>query len=447
MLDALRPFLFIGTLIALLAWETVHPFFDLYRGSAVARGRHLTRNFAVALLNAIVVSLVFVVLWAMAAAFAEMHGFGLLHKLAVPDAVRWIAAILLLDGWTYAWHWMNHRIPILWRFHRMHHSDAEMDVTTANRFHFGEIAASSLLRIPLILLLGIRLPELVLYEVMMFAVVQFHHANIGLPGWLDRVLRVFIVTPAMHKVHHSREVAETNSNYTSLLSFWDRLFGTFRIRENPREIQFGLREFDEPRDQTIAGLIRTPLKQVRTSTRAHLFYVGLLAVLVAASGAYVAVRRSQGPTWGEIERRIAAEFPSVRHISTTELDAWMKDASRPQPTLLDAREPEEYAVSHLPGAIRVSPSATADQLLPGLDKNKPIVVYCSVGYRSASLSKRLQEGGFSHVSNLDGSIFRWANEGRRLVSDDGTADVVHPYDERWGQLLNARLHPTTRPSK
>lgn len=133
-----------------------------------------------------------------------------------------------------------------------------MDVTTAGRFHFGEIALSSLLRIPLVLLLGIRLPELVAYEAMMFAVVQFHHANIGLPEWMDRLLRLAIVTPAMHKVHHSRVQAETDSNYTSLFSFWDRLFGTFRLRDDLRTIRFGLDGLDRKADQALAGLARTP---------------------------------------------------------------------------------------------------------------------------------------------------------------------------------------------
>jgi sterol desaturase/sphingolipid hydroxylase (fatty acid hydroxylase superfamily)/rhodanese-related sulfurtransferase len=447
MAETIRPFLFFGTLILLLVWETVHPFFDHFRRSAADRGRHLIRNFAVAVINALMVSAVFVTLWAIAASYSEAHRLGLLHRLDLPNVARVTLAIVMLDAWTYAWHWMNHRIPLLWRFHRMHHSDAQMDVTTANRFHFGEIAGSSLLRIPLILLLGVRLPELVLYEAMMFAVVQFHHANIGLPDWLDRALRVFIVTPAMHKVHHSREVAETNSNYTSFLSVWDRLFGTFRIRADAREIRFGLNEFDAQQDLSLAGMMRTPLKQLGTTSKTHLLYIGVILTLVALAGVFAAARRHSLPTWDDIERRIAAEYPDVRKISTTELDAWLHDSSKSPPILLDAREADEFAVSHLPGAIRVSPAASAVDLPPGVNKSAPIVVYCSVGYRSAGMAKRLQEAGFSDVCNLDGSIFRWANEGRPLLQGDNAVSVVHPYDEHWGTLLKAEHHPTTAPAR
>ncbi|MFA6963083.1 MAG: sterol desaturase family protein, partial [Opitutaceae bacterium] len=135
---------------------------------------------------------------------------------------------------------LNHVWPFLWRFHRLHHADREMNVTTANRFHIGEIVLSSLLRVPLLALLGVRLEELALYETALFAVVQFHHANIGLPEWLDRALRCVIVTPYLHKVHHSVVRAEADSNFSSLFSWWDRLFRTFRLSRDPRRIVFGV---------------------------------------------------------------------------------------------------------------------------------------------------------------------------------------------------------------
>lgn len=133
-------------------------------------------------------------------------------------------------------------------------------MATANRLHTGEIVFSSILRVPIIFLVGIHLWELVLYETLMFTVVQFHHANVGLPPRLDRFRRVFIPTPVMHKVHHSRVMVETNSNYGSLLSVWDRLFRTFRLRENPREIVFGLDEFGAPECQRWTEMAKTPLR-------------------------------------------------------------------------------------------------------------------------------------------------------------------------------------------
>jgi len=257
----------IGILVLLLAWETLHPFVPQFTGRARDRVVHGFRNVLFGLLNSIVIAIGFATLWAVASTASAQHGIGLLHRLNVSPVLHAMAAVLVLDFWTYWWHWLNHRVPFLWRFHRMHHSDPRMDVTTANRFHTGEILFSSLLRMPIIYFAGIHLWELVLYETLMFVVVQFHHANIGLPAWLDRSLRVFVPTPAMHKVHHSRVPVETNSNYSSLLSVWDRLFRTFRLRDDPRQIVFGLDEFDDERLQRLAGLAKTPFIEARPVRR------------------------------------------------------------------------------------------------------------------------------------------------------------------------------------
>ena len=200
-------------------------------------------------------------LWLWSAGWAETHHFGLLNWLPSSGWTRLILAVVLFDAWMYWWHRMNHHAQFFWRFHRTHHSDPKMDVTTAHRFHFGEIFFSSLFRVPIILLLGMRLEELVIYETAMFVIVQLHHANVGLPDKMDQLLRILIVTPAVHKVHHSRLQLETDSNYSSLFSIWDRLFRTLRLRADPRTIQFGLAAFDQPEQQTLAGLLETPMNQ------------------------------------------------------------------------------------------------------------------------------------------------------------------------------------------
>ncbi len=250
-------------LVAMLAWETARPFFDQFREARRLRGVHLLRNLAIGGINSLLIAAGFVGAWLIAATWAEEHGFGILNLLTeiewLPGAVHIFGAILLLDAWTYLWHRINHLVPFFWRFHRVHHADAQMDVSTASRFHVGEIFFSSLLRIPLIVLLGVHVWELLLYETMMFAVVQFHHANIAIPEKLDRILRLAIVTPAMHKVHHSRWQPETDSNYSAFLSIWDRMFGSFRTRENLEEIRLGLDEFDTPEDATFTGLMKMPL--------------------------------------------------------------------------------------------------------------------------------------------------------------------------------------------
>ncbi len=250
-------------LVLLLAWEGWTPFFAYFVRATGERTRHALKNMTLGIINAVVTGLLFVGLWWSVAAWAERQHFGLLYWMGLPAWARLAAAVLLFDAWMYWWHRLNHRIPLLWRFHRTHHSDPKMDVTTANRFHIGEIAISSVLRVPVIALLGPQLWELALYELVMFTVVQFHHANIALPARLDRAARLLIVTPFMHKVHHSRWQPETDSNYSSLFSFWDRLFGSFRMRENPHTLRLGLDEFSRPEDHTLTGLLATPLKRVQ----------------------------------------------------------------------------------------------------------------------------------------------------------------------------------------
>ncbi len=229
----------VGTLVALLAWETAQPFVPRFRRTG-DRARHAALNLALGVLNIIVVAVGFAGAWLAVTEWAAAHRFGLLHVLDLAPGLRAALAVLLLDAWTYFWHRLNHRVPFFWRFHRWHHADRAMDVTTASRFHTGEIVLSSILRVPVLLLIGCGIGELALYELMLFAVVQFHHANITLPERLDRVLRLLIVTPAQHKVHHSIVRAECNSNYASLFSWWDWIFGSRRIAADPRRIVFGV---------------------------------------------------------------------------------------------------------------------------------------------------------------------------------------------------------------
>jgi sterol desaturase/sphingolipid hydroxylase (fatty acid hydroxylase superfamily) len=226
-------------LAALLAWETAQPYFPLFR-RAGERARHGAANLALGLLNVAVVALLFAGLWLAVTEWAAAHRFGLLNAFAFPPWLRVVLAVLVLDAWTYAWHRLNHRVPFFWRFHRWHHADRAMDVTTASRFHTGEIVLSSIVRVPLLLVIGCGIGELALYELLLFAVVQFHHANLALPERLDRALRLVIVTPTLHKVHHSVVRAECDSNYSSLFSWWDRLGGTRRVCAAPERIVFGL---------------------------------------------------------------------------------------------------------------------------------------------------------------------------------------------------------------
>jgi sterol desaturase/sphingolipid hydroxylase (fatty acid hydroxylase superfamily) len=234
-------------------WETWRPLF----GQAEGRLAHAGRNLAVAILNTVLVGLLFGAAYAAVAGWTEDSQAGLLNNLGLPWPARLALGLVLLDGWMYLWHRANHAIPFLWRFHRMHHTDRHMDVTTATRFHIGEHAVSATLRLGLVPLLGLGVWHLLVYDALVAAVVHFHHADISLGGW-DRWLRLLVVTPDMHKVHHSDRHEETDSNYATVLPVWDWLFGTFRMREDPGTIAFGLKEYTGPGWQGVAGMLKTP---------------------------------------------------------------------------------------------------------------------------------------------------------------------------------------------
>lgn len=176
--------------------------------------------------------------------------------------------------------------------------------------------------------------------------------------------------------------------------------------------------------------------------------LALVGVVVGVWWAQGRQSRPDSAGWHGVERTLRTRFADVPTISTDRLGAWLADSTRPAPVLLDARTPEEYAVSRLPGARRVDPDAEADALaaaLADVRADRPVVVYCSVGVRSAAVARRLTEAGFGDVRNLEGSIFRWANEGRPVVRDGEAVREVHPYDAVWGRLLRPELRAEVGP--
>jgi sterol desaturase/sphingolipid hydroxylase (fatty acid hydroxylase superfamily) len=234
-------------------WETWRPFFGFGKG----RSRHAAHNLAIAVFNTVVLGLVFASLTMSVVGWTESNQFGLLNALGISGPPRFLLALLLLDGWMYVWHRANHAVPVLWRFHRMHHSDRHMDVTTATRFHLGEHLGSAVLRLGLIPLAGFDVWNLVVYDTLVIAITQFHHADVSLGRW-DGWLRLCLVTPSMHKVHHSDWRPETDSNYSTVLSVWDRLLGSFRMRSELQTLVFGLNEFSERGWQSWWGMLKTP---------------------------------------------------------------------------------------------------------------------------------------------------------------------------------------------
>jgi sterol desaturase/sphingolipid hydroxylase (fatty acid hydroxylase superfamily) len=245
-------------LILLLMFESWLP----AAGNRHLRLRHTARNLTLGLLNALVVASLAAPLIANVAGWAEESRFGLLNLLSLPPAIAAVVAFLLFDGWLYLLHRANHKFHFLWRFHRVHHSDPEMDATTALRFHTGEVLISSAFRLAVIPLLGITLWQLLVYESLMTPVIMFHHSNVKFPEKADRWLRVLIASPAIHRVHHSRARVETDSNYSIIFSFWDRMWGTFRIRRDGSPVHFGLDEYDGEEWQRVSGLLTTPFQTI-----------------------------------------------------------------------------------------------------------------------------------------------------------------------------------------
>jgi sterol desaturase/sphingolipid hydroxylase (fatty acid hydroxylase superfamily) len=191
------------------------------------------------------------------------YRFGLLHGLSLGVAPSMLLAFLMLDAWQYAWHVINHRIPLLWRFHAVHHSDGEMDASSAVRFHTGEVMLSHLARLAVLPLLGVTPLDLLIYESVMFPVILFHHSNLRIPERLDRGLRWVIVTPGMHWLHHSDEIRETNSNYASVFSLWDRLGRTYAVRRLPAEVSLGLKGLTRADWNSLGAALKLPFKRNR----------------------------------------------------------------------------------------------------------------------------------------------------------------------------------------
>lgn len=236
--------------------------FPLFQGRK-KRLRHALPNLGIGILNGIFISLFFSTVTLNVMHFAESRSWGLLHQLSLNSWQEGLLVFVLFDLWMYVWHVANHQIPFLWRFHRMHHSDLDLDSTSALRFHTGEIVFSSLLRLLVISLIGMQLIHLLIYEICLQPVIIFHHSNVALPEKIDRIFRAVIVTPNMHRVHHSQIRGETDSNYSSIFSFWDRIIRSFRKKADTRILVYGLPYLQEKEWQNFWGLLKTPFSQLQ----------------------------------------------------------------------------------------------------------------------------------------------------------------------------------------
>ena len=248
---AIRLGFFFGVLAAMAGWEVAAPRRTLSASKAV----RWYANLGIVAFNNVLLRLVFALAPVGVALLAEEQGWGLLNMVEPPPWLAIAAAVVALDFAIYLQHVMFHAVPVLWRLHRMHHADLDIDVTTGARFHPIEIVLSMIIKMAAIVLLGAPAVAVVIFEVALNATAMFNHANVRIPLAVDRSLRLAVVTPDMHRVHHSVDAVETNSNFGFNLPWWDRLLGTYRDQPQlgHRGMAIGIGQF---RDQAELHLHR-----------------------------------------------------------------------------------------------------------------------------------------------------------------------------------------------
>lgn len=256
------------SLIRLGAFAAIFALMVIWELLASRRRREITRlvrwtnNLGVIVVNTIIVRIAFPVVAVGLALMAEERGWGLFNVIEVPAWLALAASLLALDLAIYLHHVMFHAVPALWRLHRMHHADLEFDVTTGLRFHPLEIMLSMGIKLTVVMALGPPAIAVLVFEVLLNATAMFNHGNVRMPVAFDRVLRWFVVTPDMHRVHHSIHPSETNSNFGFNLPWWDRLLGTYRAqpKEGHEGMTIGIEQFRTRRDLWLDRMLIQPVR-------------------------------------------------------------------------------------------------------------------------------------------------------------------------------------------
>ncbi len=248
---------FLGIFAVMAIWELIAP----CRALTVSKAVRWVNNLGLVFLNSIILRFLFPAAAVGVATFVSDQGWGLFNYYTIPPVVAVIASVVIMDFIIYLQHVMVHAIPVLWRLHRVHHADLDYDVTTGARFHPIEIIFSMLIKFATIVLLGPPVVAVVIFEVVLNVTAMFNHSNIRLNFIVDKWLRLLLVTPDMHRVHHSVEDDETNSNFGFSLPWWDRLFGTYRDqpRGGHKNMVIGIRTFREVKQTSwLSGMLLMP---------------------------------------------------------------------------------------------------------------------------------------------------------------------------------------------
>jgi sterol desaturase/sphingolipid hydroxylase (fatty acid hydroxylase superfamily) len=244
--------------IVMAVWELLAP----RRPQAVARNWRWPNNLGVVAVDVLLVRVLLPITAVGLALIAEAHGIGLFNMIALPAWASIVVSVILLDLAIYLQHVLFHAVPALWRLHRMHHADLEFDVTTGLRFHPIEILLSTGIKLVVVAALGTPAAAVLIFEVLLNATSMFNHSNIRVPAPIDRILRWFVVTPDMHRVHHSILRRETNSNFGFNLPWWDRLLGTYRAQPAAGHdaMTIGIEQFRDPRELALDRMLLQPFR-------------------------------------------------------------------------------------------------------------------------------------------------------------------------------------------
>lgn len=242
--------------VAIAVLEEVRPL----RRRVEKKSRHVLRDVAMAAMSALATAFMQERLVAPRGEKVFARRQGLLRQIALPRPLRIVAGVLLLDYSLWIWHWLNHRAPVLWRFHRVHHVDLDLDSWTGLRFHYGEMTLAGVVRLVQIRLIGPDAAALTIWQTLLLLSIFFHHSKVALSWDVERALSQVIVTPRMHAIHHSGVRDEMDSNWSSLLSVWDRLHGTFRLDVPQDSITIGVPAYLDPAEVTLPKLVVMPLR-------------------------------------------------------------------------------------------------------------------------------------------------------------------------------------------
>lgn len=258
--DILRLSILLSSLAIMILWELRRP----ARKLRYPRRLRWYSNFGIVALNAIILRVMMPVLATGSAFWAEQQGWGILHQSSWPTAINIIIAFLLLDMAMYFQHVLVHAVPLFWRFHRMHHADLDIDTSTGLRFHPVEIVVSMALKISFIITIGAPVLAVLLFEISLSSSSIFNHGNVRLPSRLELLVRRLIVTPDMHRIHHSMISEETNSNYGFSLSIWDHMFGTYRAQPvaGHVDMDIGVEHFRSAKDLHLHRMLIQPFRSV-----------------------------------------------------------------------------------------------------------------------------------------------------------------------------------------